>query len=371
MSSGNPIRWLRQHPGIILAVVIPAAVLTLYWWVYATPHYISTSQLTVKSSSTTASFNVTGLAALIGGTTSTNKDSHYLVNRILSQDMLKALNEKLHYRERMSRPDIDWYARLDPDASRAAALRYYQNMVHVQLDDLTGIISLQVEAFDPAYAQQINDFITKRCEEFINEISQSIARGQVQFMQGEVTAAKAKLDAAKNAILAFQNKHDMLDPTLQAQSIAGLLGSLEAQVTQLETEYRAMTAYLNPTAPQAVAMQNKISSLKVQLKKERARLAGSSKGDKELNALAARFAVLTFNVGFAQKLYETTLAGLEQTRVSAAQKIMNVVNIASATLPSETDYRRRIKWTITAYVVLLMFYLIGRFAWATVKDHRD
>ncbi len=76
----------------------------------------------------------------------------------------------------------------------------------------------------------------KESERFINELSHQIARDQQAFAEGELEKARHRLDASKSALLAFQNRNQMLDPQASAVAASSAVNNLTEQKIRLETE---------------------------------------------------------------------------------------------------------------------------------------
>lgn len=368
-SPNRLIFWLRNHPGFCFLVLAPTLIAVLYFGVIASDRYTSEVQLTVKQSHDAPNLTAMGLGALLGSAASSREDVHYLKEHILSQDMLNTLEKKMGYRNAVSGEDIDWFSRLPADASQEEVLAFYRAHTHVRIDESTGILTLKVEGFTPQYAYKLSQFLSAESERFINNLSHKIANEQVDFVAEQLSHARQRLDGAKQKLLSFQNKHGMLDPAEQAKATAALMMELQNAIAQTETEYRALTAYVEPSAPQAAALQQKISALKTQLEAERNKVAG--KGNGKLNTLAASFMELEFNAQFAHEVVKSSLAALEKTRVEAAQKLKHVVQISEPHPAQDAEYPKRFYNIAATFVFALIGYWIARLLRETIIDHRD
>ena len=102
-------------------------------------------------------------------------------------------------------------------ASQEYFLDYYCSRVSVTIDEHSSALVVQAEAFDPEFAFRPNSAILEEAERFVNEYSHRIARENLRFAEGEFGRAGERLQKAKVDLLAFQNKHKLLDPMALAR----------------------------------------------------------------------------------------------------------------------------------------------------------
>ncbi len=354
----------------LLVIGIPMLLAVLYYAFLAANRYVSESIITVRQASDSGGGGVPGVALMLAGVNpSSREDTLFLREYIHSLDMLKHLDNTLNLREHFEGEKRDPFFRLYGGTTQEWFLDYYRSRVEVMFDDMSSLLTVRVEGFTPEYAQALHKELMAQSERFVNEISHRMAREQMAFAEGELTQSKERYFAAKNRLLAFQNKHNMLDPITQAQAMAGLSTQLEGEITKLEAELKNQLTYLQDDAHQIIALKNQIGAIKSQLEKERKRVA--SGGDARLNTLAAEFQQLMLDTGFAEDTYKLALSAVENARIEASRKLKSLVVIESPTLPEKAIYPRQIYNLITLLLALLLLYGIVRMAIATIEDHRE
>lgn len=365
--------WLRQRPAFVLIVLLPVVVSGLYLGLFATDRYRSESKLVVKKAGIASDITQTGFAALLTGITSQTEDVYFLKEYLQSPDVLALLDKKLELRKLYSDSKIDILHRLAPDATKEEFLAHFQSMTTVTLDETTGILTLSSQAFRPIDAQKINRQMTVLAEEYINGLSHRAAQEQTAYVEKEIISAKAKLDLAIENMMDFQNKHNLLNPIQAAQSATAVTTELEANITKLDADLKNMLAYMNPEAPQVVALKHRISALRAQLAQEKTKITGApqTKTGVVLNELAGEYALLDYQLKFATKVYEATMTSMEQLRVEIAQKLKTVVMITEPQVPEESAFPQFTKTLLTILVVCLLVYFAFRLIVATIEDHRD
>jgi capsular polysaccharide transport system permease protein len=363
--------WRALTPARLLAllVAVPLSVAALYFSAMAQDRFVSTSIISVRRAAND-SVAANGLAMLLTGAgSSSQEDSRFLREYLHSLGLMQKVDEQLRLREHFAASYSDPFFRLWPQASQEWMLEYWRSRVNVQLDELSGLLTLRVEGFEPDYAQRINGFLLKESEAFVNEISHRIAREQMAFAQGELDRAVEKLQTERSALLAFQSRHQVLDPVEQAQAAGALTAELRGQLAKVEAELSTKLSYLNEDAPDVVTLKNQALSLRLQAQRETR--GAIQPGDASLNRLAIEFRALKARVVFAEDAYKASLAALENTRLEAGRKVKSLVVIEPPTLPQTAAYPRRIYNLITVLVICLLVFATVRLTVATVNEHRE
>jgi capsular polysaccharide transport system permease protein len=350
-------------------VGLPMILALVYFLFFAADRFVSESVISVKQSGEVVPSPASGLAAMFGATPPSREDTLYLREYIRSLDMLKHLQARLNLRQAYEAERLDPLYRLYAGTSQEWLHWYFGNRVEIIFDDLSGLLKLRVQAFDPVLAQAINQEILAQSERFVNEVSHRMAREQMAFAEAELLKARDRYQAAKARLVAFQNRHKLLDPIAQAQAQVSLSSQLEGQLAQKETELKALLGYLQEDAYQVVSVKQQIAALKSQLEQERGKVASGQGG--RLNTLAAEFQNLTLDVGFAEDAYKAALSAVETTRIEASRKLKSLVVVSSPGKPEVAEYPQRFYDLVTLLLGLTLFYGIVRLVIATVQDHRD
>jgi len=351
-------------------IAVPMVLAILYYAVLAADRFVSEAKITVRQSGDSGTADVSGLALMMAGVnTASREETLYLRDYIHSLDMLKHLDAKYNLRQAYAGAGLDPIYRLYSGSSQEWFHWYYRNRVEVVFDDLTSLLTVRVEGFEPEFARLVNAEILAQSERFVNEISHRLAREQMAFAEGEMLKAKQRYQAAKSTVISFQNLHKVLDPVAQAQATATLSAQLESEVAHKEAELKTLTGYLQENAPQVVLMRSQIAALKAQLDKERGKVA--SQDGSRLNTLASEFQNLTLEAGFAEDAYKAALTAMETTRIEASRKLKSLVVVETPAKAEIALYPQRFYNLVTLLVALTLLYGIVRLVIATIQDHRD
>jgi len=369
MSDSRSRRYWRLA---LWMIVVPMAAAAIYFFLLASPRYVSTSQVVVRQAGSNVSAQqMPGLSLLLGGINpASREETIYLREFINSLDMLQVLEEKLNWRAHYSSQWNDPLYWISKDAPLEDLLKYYRRLVTVHFDEITGLLTIEVQALTPEFAKQTLDVILNESERFVNEISHRMARDQVKFAEEELIAARKSYEARREDMIKFQSANKVLDAQASAESRATILAELEGRLTTERANLRGLLGSLSASSPQVKQQKNIINALEKQLDQEKAKLISSADGD-HLNVTAAKYRNLQVDFGIAEETYKISVAALENARIDARKKIRSLVTIVSPNMPQEAIYPRTLYNLLTMFIALALLYGITRFIIASIEDHRD
>ncbi|WP_141111077.1 lipopolysaccharide biosynthesis protein [Chromobacterium haemolyticum] len=350
-----------------VCIGLPLALCGGYFVLIAQDRYVSESKVIVKRAGDGG--DDLKLSTLLGaGAPTVREDAMLLQQYIHSPDMLQRLERRLEFKQAYRAAGLDWPHRLSASASKEETLAFYRNKVGVLFDDKTSLLTIRSQGFTPQFAQGLNLAILQECERFINGLSQTISRNELAFAQQETERAYQALNAAKEALLRYQNSHGQLDPVAQAQAAGQLLAELQAKQAQLETELRNLQSYLQSDAPQITALTGALAALKAQILHEKSKLAAPEDG--RLNRQAAQYQELKAKADFQADLYKLALTALEKSRVEASHKRKSLAVVSSPQLAEDAEYPRQFHTLATLLIVCSLLYGCARLALSIIEDHK-
>lgn len=352
-------------------IAVPWLATAIYLWVFAADRYVAESVIAVRENGEGPMAGVDALSTLFGSSGPASRDDELLLEaHILSMDMLRQLDERLELRNAFAEPLTDPLFRLARGARQERFLSYYRDRIEVRVDERSGLIRVRTQGFTPKLAAALNQEIISISERFINESSHRLAREQMEFAESELKKARHDLDAARATLLAFQEKHGVLDPIAQASANTGVTVELQAAIARQEAELKSLLNYLNEDAPPVRALKAQLEGTRAQLEVESRRAMASANGT-SLNVLASSFQELFAEVEFAQDRYKLALAAVETARVESTRKLKSLVLVESPVLPESPEYPRRAYTLIALLLGLGLLYGIARLVVATIEDHQS
>ncbi|MGR5238561.1 lipopolysaccharide biosynthesis protein [Vibrio alfacsensis] len=351
----------------ITVVVIPVLIFSIYQLVIASPRFESKTQLIVQQPDGMATMDA-GMALLSGlGVSSGNQDTQLVKSFIFSNDMLNYLEDQLSIKEHYSDHSYDLISRLPEDASSEEFQRYYQDKMHVEIDEKSSVITVYAQAFDPKMSYEITKAISMKSEWFINNVSHQLAEAQLAFIEKEHKGAEERLQAIKSKLIQFQTKHRLLDPEKEGAALSQIAYELEGQIAIKNAELKATELTMSNSAPQVLVLQNQIKALNQQLLKEKSRLTDSNQKS-SINEVLSQFADLKIELEMAISAYTSSTISLEKSRIEAYRKLKFLIVVEEVQLPEEHKYPE-ILYNISLFSLLLViFFGIMRIIIATVHE---
>ena len=370
----TPPRWhrrlWRKVPRSVLAcIVLPTLVAGLYFGVIASDQFVAEARFAVRGSEQTPTDFLGALTGLPGQGSSA-ADAYIVHDYILSREGLEAIAKHLDIRTIFGRSDIDWFSRLGRDAPIEDVLEYWQGMISVAFEPSSGISTLKVRGFSPQDSKALAEALLTEGEALVNRMSERARHDALAFADTEVRRAEVRLEDARQAVTDFRNQRQVLDPTRSAEGKLGLVAELEGQLARAQTERTALRAYMHPNAAAIVSLDNKISAIKDQLAQEQRQLASRQPQDSDvMSALVADYQKLLGEQEFAERLYTSTLTGLEAARAEALRQHRYLVTFVAPSLPEDSTRPRRLLAIFTVFVGACVCWGLGALTVAAVKDH--
>jgi capsular polysaccharide transport system permease protein len=228
---------------------------------------------------------------------------------------------------------------------------------------------IKAQGYNPQTAHAITAQLVQEGERFMNGMAHSLALGQVAFLEKQVAEMNQRTMQTRQAVLRYQNAKGLVSPQATAENIAGIVARLEAQRTELETQRSASQAYLVPSHPGIVQLNQQIAAVQKQITQEQAKLA--SPDGKTLNRTVEEFQRLEMEAAFAQDVYKTGLVALEKGRIEATRTIKKVSVLQAPTTPESALEPRRFYNTLVFILVALLLAGVMHLLAAIVRDHKD
>ena len=353
--------------GSFLWVVACFAIAALYFCVIVSDRFVSRAELVVKQADQIKMLPDALSMLGIGG--SNHEDILIIQDYLKSPDLLDKLDKELGLKAHYQSHDIDYFSRLPENVSREDFIKYYRQNHSLHLDELSGVLTIELQAFDPAYGQRVVALMLQESDRFINKLGHQVALEQLAFVEKEVDRAYQRVQSEKAKVLDFQNNHHLISPESTSSARLGVVSQIEAQLAQQQAQLKQLQSYMKVTAPAVVSVQARVDALTQQLAQEQSRLTGADKD--AMNEVTARYMDVQTQATLAADLYKSGLISLEQARVEAYRKLKHLLVISQPTLAEDAEYPRRLYNLLTTGVLLCLLYGLIVMGIATLREHQD
>lgn len=357
----------------LFIIVVPMVIAIVYYSFFAVDRYASTAQVVVVDSAGASSLaQQTAGAAILASTAKqvSRQETIFLYEYLSSPDMLAALEKDLKWHEHFAAQYSDPVYWIAKKVSREDLLKFYERLITVHVDELTGLLTVEAQGLSPEFAHTTMTTMLRQSQKFINDLSRQLATDQVKFAEDELIKARADYEHKRAALIEFQNKNGLLDAEASAKSQAGIIATLEATLATERASLKGLLATLNPNAPQVRQQQVRVTAIQKQLDAEKTALV-SSPQQGHLNVVAADYRKLSVDTEIAEEAYKLSVSALQNAKIEANKNIHSLVTVVQPNMPEDATYPYRLYNLLTLLVILFFIYGITRFVIASIEDHRD
>jgi capsular polysaccharide transport system permease protein len=360
--------------GFLALVALPTAVSSGYMAFVAADQYHSFSSFSVRAIDSAQPSDILGMFSQ-ASSGSTISDSYVLLDFILSERMVQAVDEAFGLDAIFARQGMDFFYGIKADMPIEDRLSYWRRMVTVNFDHTSGIMDLEVKAFTPELSQKVGAFVIAQSERLINDLSLTARNEVLKVSQSEVLTAEQRLAQTRSALRNYRDTSQEADPIEGAKLAAQLIGSLEQQLVQLRTELATALTQMGEDTPRVRVMRSQIASLENQLGRERQRFGAGTAGKGGRNAATsdvagriAQYEELQTQNEFAERAYTSALAALEKARVDSNAKQRYLAVFINPTLSEMAQYPHRILNPILVLLAGLLAWGVSVMIYYNIRD---
>lgn len=350
---------------LVLAPIIAAAV---YLWTVAEDQFASTVGFSVRREEGGGALDVLGgLAGLTQ--TSSSSDTDILYEYLSSQKLVADMDAKLDLRAMWSKPADDPYFSFDTDGSIEDLVEYWQSMVQTSYDSASGLIEVKVLAFDPADATRIATALLEESSTMINALSAAAREDTVRFSREELEKAEANLRTAREAVTIFRVENQIVDPTTDFQTQAGLVATLESQLASAQIELDLL-GDMSENDPRNQQARRRIEVIEARIAAERAKVGAEGAGGRDLAALAAEYERLAVEREFAERVYLGARAAYDLALAESQRTSRYLAAHIMPTTAEVSRYPERLTLLGVFSLLLVLFWSISALIVYSLKDRR-
>lgn len=355
----------------VLWVLMPLGAAGTYLYTIAENQYASRVAFTVRKEEVNSTMEILGGITSLSGASSSDTDVLY--EFIQSQEMVRRVGEEIDLRQIYYRPEDPLFS-LGKDTRIEALTRYWNRMVKIYYDSASGLIEIRVLAFDAKSAQSIAQQIFQQSSQMINALSDVAREDATRYARTELVNALERLKQARQAMIEFQSRTHIIDPSADISGRMGLLNSLLAQLATAKIE-REVILQNTQTAndPRLVQVEYKLRAIQKLIDEERDQLIngnGPEIAGQDYVNLLGEYESLRVDLEFSQEMYVGALAALDAALAEARRKSRYLAAYIEPSLPESSEYPRRIGLMLTLAAFLLISWALLVMIYYSVRDRR-
>ena len=372
-----PARPRRRHWLValtfFLAVLMPTMMAATYLTWTAADRFGSRVSFSIRSNQTAAPLEILGAVTQLGNS-SVLTDGQVLYDFIQSQQIIETVSAQLPLEAYYNRTPRDWVFSLGEDQPVENLIDYWNRMVDVSLDPVTGILNIEARAFAPSEAQAIAAAILAASADLVNRLADTAREDAVRYAAVELAENEERLRTVRIKLRKFRDIEQEVDPSQNAHIAIGLVAGLEEELSQARVQLDLLSRALDDTAPRIVLLRRQIESLEARINAERTRLgSGLALGDdgtRSLSEVVGEFEELVVDREFAEQSYTLALATYQQAEAEARRRHRYLAAHIEPTLSQEPEYPDRPLLVAAVFLLALAGWSILVLAGYNIRDRR-
>ena len=358
-----PANVRRRHGFLILSfllfVVVPAALGAWYLWARAADQFASDVAFSVRTEEQGSAIELLGGVTELSG--SSSSDTDILFAYLSSQELVRKVDARVDLRSIWSRVgmDQDPLFAFDSSGTIEDLKAHWARKISIIYDSGTGLIDLEVRAFDPQDAFVIASAVLEECTSMINGLSKIAQEDAIRFTKRELDDAAGRLKVARLALTQFRNRTQIVDPSIDTRNQMGLLVTLQQQLADALIDADLLRDTTRQNDPRIRQANRRIEVIEARIVSERRKLGLGEEGDSggAFANLVGEYEGLIVDREFAETAYTTALASHDAALAEARRQSRYLAAHVKPTLAERAEYPERIK--LIALLSTLCF-----FAWA-------
>lgn len=366
--------WLVSS--FLTVVILPTLLAAWFLTNIASERYVSGFRVAVRSAEIPVFGG--GMGSLLGlsGASRVANDSQVLVQYLQSRAVIRDLEGEVPIRAIFSKPDIDYFSRLEENAPIERLVAQWNKFVISGFESSNSTVVLEVTAFSPEDALLISERILIRAESFVNTLSAQAREDAVLFATREVENSEVRLTDARIGLAELQDREQILDPIKSGEFSLSLAARLREEIAIQNAILTTQKTRLSDDSPSVRATKDIIVGLEAELQKinaETTAKAGDNDGadaSKPLTAIIREFQKITDELGYAEGAYASALASLEAARIEGSRKQIYLATVVAPGLPEESVFPRPIADTLLMLSIVFAIWLVGLIGVYAVREHR-
>lgn len=328
-----------------ICFALPVAIGGLYYGLLASDRYVTETQFAIRPAVGSADKAAPDEVGTNSGTVTSTiaQDSLITLEYVYSRPLLETIEAQLPVRAWFSRDGIDYFSRLDPDKPIEKRLRYWRKRVSVDVDSVSGIMSLSVEAFDPAESLAITQAILKAVDAMVNGLSVRAREDALAESARELARAEERVRTISTALTDLRNRVGVLDAVKSNEANLKTISELRSTRVNLAIQLSVGQRDLGPASRHIIDLKQQIADLDANIARIKRESAGDAPEQKrQLSSALTQFESLENERKGAEKYYEMVRKAHEHARIIAARQVQFLSPIVEPVQAESSTEPRRV-----------------------------
>ena len=364
----------RRHWALLfsfaLTVLAPLALAALYLYNRAADQYASNVGFSVRTDESRSTIELLGGVTELSG--SSSSDTDILFAYLNSQNLVRKLNEKVDLAAIWSRitSEEDPFFSYNTEGTIEDLLRHWERKVSVVYDTRSGMIEVQVLAFDAQDAQKITNALMVEGSAMINELSALAREDAIKYARLELQDAADRRKRARVSLTEFRNRTQIVDPAIDTQNQMGVLITLQQQLADALIDLDLLRETTHANDPRITQAQLRVGVIEGRIGVERRKLGlgGDENNGDVFATLVGEYESLIVDREFAEQAYVANLASFDAAKAEARKQSRYLAAHIRPTLAEKAEYPARLYLLALLAAGLIFIWSIFSLTFYSLRD---
>ncbi|HDR0626215.1 capsule biosynthesis protein [Pasteurella multocida] len=366
-------KWIQKFQRINTLfkyiVILPTCCSLFYFSLWASDIYISQSSFVVRTPKNQAALSGVGALLQSSGFARAQDDTYTVQEFMRSRSTLELLEKNIPIRQ-FYEDKGDLFSRFNPlniFSEQEAFYQYFSKKLSVNFDSVSGIATLNIRAFDPKEAQQINQELLKQGEYLINRLNERARKDTIMFAELAVSEAEKKVTETSSALSEYRIKNGVFDLQSQSEVQLSLISTLQNELITIQTQLDQVRS-ISPNNPQVQTLLARASSIRKEMQQQVQQVLG---GRNSIVTQTAEYQRLVLNNTLAQQQLGTAITSLQNARSEADRQQLYLEIISYPNEPDLALEPYRLYNILATLFISLILYGITLLLLASIREHKN
>lgn len=370
----QPASMKKRHRRILIGfavyVLAPLIVVAFYLLVVAKDQYASTAGFTVRQAEGASTTDLMGGLAKFTGS-SASVDADVLYEFIRSQALIRRIDEARDLRGYYAQ---NWGAdpvfSLWPNASIEDLQSFWKRIVRVSYEQSSGMIEIEVLAFDAQMAQTIAKDIVRESQDMVNALNEVARLDSISYAETELRQAEQRLKGIRTELTRFRTRTQIVDLQSDIQGRMGVMNNLQQQLATELVNFDELSGTTRADDPRVRQTIRRIEVIRDRIVKERRDFATNdvSQTGEDYPTLISEFEGLVVEREFAEQTYRAALTSRDSAQAEAIRQSRYLAAYIEPTLAEDPEYPRHFVIFGLAALILVLSWGVVVLIYYSLRD---
>ncbi|VTZ26655.1 Capsule polysaccharide export protein-like protein [Methylocella tundrae] len=363
--------WRWHQISFALCVILPVLIASLYYGLIAADRYAVEFRFSIRSASDlVAEQSIVSTLMRGGGQNDIGRLPYMAADYLRSRNLVRELDADGSLRAMFSRREADWLSRFDASTSDDALWRYWQSMISVTVDRVSGLVLVRVLGFTPDDALAIARAVEKATERMVDSVAARARKDALAMAEDDMQRAGARYATALTGLRDVRNKEGTVDPQQTIDLAAARLLGVVKEKLSLERQRDANLRIMASNSPQQKILSDQIAALNAQILAQTEALT-SPKGEAKTAARTiAQFEQQELERRFSERLLEVAQAAYEKAREESERQHIYIALFVPPEKPDVAEYPRRARSVAFVGICAFGLWAVAMLLIAGIRDRR-